>query len=255
VETTSGRRCGTAAPGAASRAFTLIELLVVIAIIAILAAILFPVFAQAREKARQAACLSNLKQVGLGLQMYAQDWDETLPPANHVHDFGNPKVLERTPSFLGSLIPYTKNRAIFACPSAPINLPYAPKVMPPTEHSDTNLLGNGVVLGRALAAVDDPAGVIYCQELNWRINECQVRPIALNANRTAYGAWHYTSPIGEGYSNLHMEGGNFVFADGHAKYRRYRALRSGDFGLVPDEPWSKTNEIKPDTAKAYTSRF
>ena len=61
------------------RGFTLIELLVVIAIIAILAAILFPVFAQARAKARQSACLSNMKQLGTGLTMYAQDWDETLP--------------------------------------------------------------------------------------------------------------------------------------------------------------------------------
>jgi prepilin-type processing-associated H-X9-DG protein len=52
-----------------------------------------------------------------------------------------------------------------------------------------------------------------------------------------------------------MQGGNFVFADGHAKYRRYHALRSGDFGLLPDEPWSATNEGKPDTAKAYTSAF
>jgi prepilin-type N-terminal cleavage/methylation domain-containing protein/prepilin-type processing-associated H-X9-DG protein len=236
-------------------AFTLIELLVVIAIIAILAAILFPVFAQAREKARQAACLSNLKQVGLGLQMYSQDYDETLPPANHVHDFGNPAVLARFPNFLGSLAPYTKNKAIFACPSAVINLPYAPNVMPPNAFSDTNLLGNGVVLGRTLAVVDRPAEIIYCQELNWRINEAQVRPIATDSTRRAYTAWHYTSPIGEGYSNLHMEGGNFVFADGHAKYRRYRALRSGDFGLLPDEPWSRTNEGKPDTAKAYTSAF
>jgi prepilin-type N-terminal cleavage/methylation domain-containing protein len=62
------------------RGFTLIELLVVIAIIAILAAILFPVFAQAREKARSAACLSNLKQVGMATRMYSQDYDEVLVP-------------------------------------------------------------------------------------------------------------------------------------------------------------------------------
>src|SRR5690349_15498297 len=63
------------------RAFTLIELLVVIAIIAILAAILFPVFAQARAKARQAACLSNMKQIGTAVMMYVQDYDETYPPS------------------------------------------------------------------------------------------------------------------------------------------------------------------------------
>ena len=97
--------------------FTLIELLVVIAIIAILAAILFPVFAQAREKARQTACMSNMKQVGLGLQMYAQDYDETLPPSpGSLANFGNPDVYSRSPNFLGSLLPYTKNTGVFFCP-------------------------------------------------------------------------------------------------------------------------------------------
>ena len=70
---------------APKKGFTLIELLVVIAIIAILAAILFPVFAQARDKARQVGCLSNLRQIGLATQLYAQDYDET-PPPRHVPD-------------------------------------------------------------------------------------------------------------------------------------------------------------------------
>ena len=93
------------------QAFTLIELLVVIAIIAVLAAILFPVFAQARDKARQASCLSNTRQIGSAVMMYAQDHDEGLPPwwtstptgyaYWHVH-----------------LKPYVKNLQVFICPSA-----------------------------------------------------------------------------------------------------------------------------------------
>src|SRR5207247_9787013 len=91
-------------PRKLSPAFTLIELLVVIAIIAILAAILFPVFAQAREKARMSVCLSNMKQVGMGLSMYTSDYDETLPPGRgtDVVDFGEPKA---PPNYLGSIIP------------------------------------------------------------------------------------------------------------------------------------------------------
>src|SRR5438093_10145432 len=95
-----------------NRGFTLIELLVVIAIIAILAAILFPVFAQAREKARQAACLSNAKQIGLACRMYAQDYDEVNVPERLFGPGG------QVVSFRVNLFPYVKNKQVFVCPSA-----------------------------------------------------------------------------------------------------------------------------------------
>jgi prepilin-type N-terminal cleavage/methylation domain-containing protein/prepilin-type processing-associated H-X9-DG protein len=111
-------------------AFTLIELLVVIAIIAILAAILFPVFAQAREKARQTACLSNTKQIGTAVMMYAQDYDETLVPYR-IRVRGVPTInpfaanaacgpTSKENIFFNQLLnPYTKNDDIFKCPSKP----------------------------------------------------------------------------------------------------------------------------------------
>src|SRR6266853_1824422 len=100
--------------------FTLIELLVVIAIIAILAAILFPVFAQARAKARQASCTSNVKQLSLGFMMYVQDYDETFPYWNWGDSFGSGS---RTPNhfesfWINAIYPYVKNGQVFACPSS-----------------------------------------------------------------------------------------------------------------------------------------
>jgi prepilin-type N-terminal cleavage/methylation domain-containing protein/prepilin-type processing-associated H-X9-DG protein len=91
--------------------FTLIELLVVIAIIAILAAILFPVFAQAREKARQSSCLSNEKQLGLGLLMYAQDYDETYATGLQQNWWDC--------TWYRIVAPYIKNDGVFRCPSDP----------------------------------------------------------------------------------------------------------------------------------------
>src|SRR5437868_2812758 len=91
-------------------AFTLIELLVVIAIIAILAAILFPVFAQAREKARQATCLSNLKQIGLGVLQYVQDNDESFPLATHWNDSQT--------KLMNAVVPYIKSGGVWYCPNS-----------------------------------------------------------------------------------------------------------------------------------------
>jgi prepilin-type N-terminal cleavage/methylation domain-containing protein/prepilin-type processing-associated H-X9-DG protein len=96
-----------------SAGFTLIELLVVIAIIAILAAILFPVFAQAREKARQTSCLSNTKQLALGVLMYVQDYDEAFPVTG-VYDFD---ANDLQAGWAGRLDPYLKNLGILRCPS------------------------------------------------------------------------------------------------------------------------------------------
>jgi len=106
---------GFGPPSCEAHGFTLIELLVVVAIIAILSAILFPVFAKAREKARQTSCLSNLKQLGLGLQMYVSDY-ESYPMMS------SPSSFSPRQRWADYLYPYVKNPQVFLCPSAPENL-------------------------------------------------------------------------------------------------------------------------------------
>lgn len=117
-------------------AFTLIELLVVIAIISILAAILFPVFAQAREKARQASCMSNLRQIGMGAQMYMQDYDETMFLLSYIVPGGqqtwyNYVDTTATPTYIPEkalLYPYMKNNQVKDCPTG-ADIPFAGELL------------------------------------------------------------------------------------------------------------------------------
>jgi prepilin-type N-terminal cleavage/methylation domain-containing protein len=157
------------------RGFTLIELLVVIAIIAILAAILFPVFARAREKARQTACLNNIKEMGLGMLMYAQDYDEMFP-AMSLGPVGPIPVVPEHPAFnrhstLGyfncwsnGIYPYIKNVQIFLCPSTTTNC-YGVAYGLPAYGINAAQTGMTAIFGRpSLASIKRPAEILMIGE-------------------------------------------------------------------------------------------
>jgi len=167
------------------RGFTLIELLVVIAIIAILAAILFPVFAQAREAARKSACLQNLKQIGTAFIMYAQDYDETfpLPYSNSAVPWTvqgpNPEPINNSAFGWGDMImPYVKNVGIFQCPSNPVKALLRTDITPnrlirtPVGNTTTDAAGGLTiptiaVYGANVAAWDYNYGINEYRDVNF----------------------------------------------------------------------------------------
>jgi prepilin-type N-terminal cleavage/methylation domain-containing protein/prepilin-type processing-associated H-X9-DG protein len=227
------------------RGFTLIELLVVIAIIAILAAILFPVFARAREKARQSSCLSNVKQISLGAMMYTQDYDETYPPGLVGSPGAGPGPVSQSASWFSDskmhfdiIYPYVMNVQVFECPSGgggslySLNYGFNVNICP-----DVRTGGSPV----KMATVKAPANVFMCLDAGpYRVGPGYI-------TRPTYSYWYVpgtwdesADPDATGFhssgdlsgfarsdymSGRHNQGINIGFADGHAKWMSGQYVR------------------------------
>jgi prepilin-type N-terminal cleavage/methylation domain-containing protein/prepilin-type processing-associated H-X9-DG protein len=250
-----------------SSGFTLIELLVVIAIIAILAAILFPVFAQARAKARQAACLSNLKQIGTAEQMYMQDYDETVHEVLSCGAVSKAGTCQITYAQL--LQPYLKNIGVFACPDTTLDksdITYAnrnffsvgmniylglyynyyynaPAFMNATGLGEAGAEAKGFANGTYPRAVDSslipyPAQtVIFCDSFD--------KTVGTTAPNGYYVDAAYGKGIRYGVSDRHQEGTTLVFVDGHAKWHKTNAILSQ---AAKNETVSSTNYLRNEKA-------
>ena len=247
------------------KAFTLIELLVVIAIIAILAAILFPVFAQAREKARAISCLSNERQIGMAMIQYVQDYDEIYP--NGININGNQRVWPAE-GWAGLCQPYIKNTAIFRCPSDTTSSLSKTDIVVSYGYN-SNLVGfienegDPIPTGQPLSALSSSARTVQLFEVsNITANVSDDREgakpggtlgtnfsgasLGLDNRLYALQKWS-TSSVNQYATGLlgnraafnasktqfvsvrgrHTGGSNFLLADGHAKWLTGNAVSSG----------------------------
>jgi len=239
-----------------SAAFTLIELLVVIAIIAILAAILFPVFAKVREKARQISCLSNEKQLGLGVMQYVQDNEETYPPGNVAPDSNS--ITGR--GWASQLYPYVKSTSVFKCPDDPttpdtsVNPPRVPVSYALNTHMSNCIAWTAFPRpnGTTLSALNAPASTVELVEVQGNVadvtnpNEQDSTVVdgeysPHNQGRYATGAFPLEAASMNGGSPVpppvHNDGANYLAADGHAKFLRPSQISGGyDDPDSPDNP-------------------
>ena len=247
------------------RGFTLIELLVVIAIIALLAAILFPVFAKAREKARQTQCLSNIKQLALAVLMYANDHDEFLPPTVHgtPSDPAIPLLAEcanmpgsspinwnRCWNWVNGVYPYIRNRGLYACPSYAGNYTNIVGLTPPLmrisyapNRGGSWMHGPRFTRGETCLKCGRECWPNY-PPMNWRtpprppseVTRAPADTILLLEHMRGgpwreFDTWHvywqtYYTGEPNAYKHTHNDGDNFAFVDGHCRW-----MRDPDIGL------------------------
>lgn len=242
------------------RGFTLIELLVVIAIIAILAAILFPVFAQAREKARTSSCQSNLKQIATGLSMYTQDYDETMCP-DRIWGIGGANAADpnwRSGVWYNLVQPYVKNQGVLKCPSYNANrsaneinwgiqpctygMNYRLTQFSPTSLNDQVSLWFNTINVSQLRA---PASTVWVSD-NAYVTNATAQPVhaedpskwtlsAGNWNRSGYTRFPQDPPD-QNYLSccyngdpwrpapIHQDGTNVAYCDGHVKWHKTSIL-------------------------------
>ncbi len=221
-----------------TKGFTLIELLVVIAIIAILAAILFPVFARAREKARQNSCLSNVKQLTLGVIMYANDYDEYMPYS--ISSWFS------APSWRSAIYPYVKNLQIFQCPSRPnagIAAGGGVEYVPGSTAQFPRSYGINADTGYEGIS---PSGILSSFGGPWYNGGPQcMAAMAVPAETLILGeTWNDYFPYigqgaGEACNNIaasHSGVGNYGFVDGHAKAMKPTAT------IIGQNMWSIEND-------------